>query len=115
MKYSIWYMKPKWFRHGILGKKPWSDLAKTHIHLKDLELPRIKGETVEHNLERIFYQMQGEMWSPNGEARELILSKGLQHTSMSVGDAIVANGQIWVVAMFGFETIGRWRDGDEAA
>lgn len=33
--------------------------------------------------------MQGEIWSPNGEANELIRSKGLFHTSMSVGDCAV--------------------------
>ena len=34
----------------------------------------------------VFMQMQGEIWSPNGEARPLIKKLGLGHTSMSVGD-----------------------------
>lgn len=38
------------------------------------------------DLEDLFYNMQGEVWSPNGEARDLIKSKGLYHTSMSIGD-----------------------------
>jgi hypothetical protein len=51
--------------------------------------------------------MQGEVWSPNGEARELILSKGLEHTSMTVGDVIRSHqtGEHWMVGQFGFEPI----------
>jgi hypothetical protein len=32
--------------------------------------------------------MQGEIWSPQGEAREYIRSLGLKHTSMSAGDMV---------------------------
>lgn len=38
--------------------------------------------------EQIFELMQGETWSPEGEARSLIEAVGLRHTSMSVGDCI---------------------------
>ena len=85
-KFQIWYMKPASWQEQIYGNlviDP-DDLNKTHVHLKELELP---GGT--QQLERVFYEMQGEMWSPNGEARELIESKGLHHTSMSIGDVIV--------------------------
>lgn len=34
----------------------------------------------------VFMKMQGENWSPKGEARDLIRALGLRHTSMSVGD-----------------------------
>lgn len=40
---------------------------------------------------QIFIYFQGENWSPNGEAGELILALGIKHTSMSVGDIIVIN------------------------
>ena len=46
--------------------------------------------------------MQGEKWSPKGEARELIKSKGLRHTSMSVGDVMVVNGKPLLVDSVGF-------------
>jgi hypothetical protein len=49
--------------------------------------------------------MQGEVWSPNGEARGLIEAKGLLHTSMSVGDVVVGPDGVHVVAMFGFELV----------
>jgi hypothetical protein len=47
--------------------------------------------------------------SPNGEARDLIESKGLAHTSMSVGDVIVVDGEAHMVANFGFDKLGRNR------
>jgi hypothetical protein len=40
------------------------------------------------SLDDVFMKMQGEIWSPMGEARALIRSLGLTHTSMSVGDFI---------------------------
>ena len=38
------------------------------------------------NLEDLYIRMQGQNWSPHGEARMLIKHVGLHHTSMSVGD-----------------------------
>jgi hypothetical protein len=98
-KYQIWYMKPEWFRDGLVGKLPdATNLSATHVHLKDLE--------IDGTLDGVFRAMQGEIWSPNGEARGLILSKGLQHTSMSVGDVIIdGSGQAHVVASFGFKPL----------
>lgn len=49
------------------------------------------------DLEEVFCTMQGEKWSPNGEARELIKATGLHHTSMSVGDIIreKSTNRVW--------------------
>lgn len=51
--------------------------------------------------------MQGENWSPRGEARGLILDLGLRHTSMSVGDIIedMETGEVWMVDFSGFKKI----------
>ena len=56
-----------------------TDLPRTH---RTVALIRANGS------EDVFLQMQGEVWSPNGEARELIKGLGLRHTSMSVGDVL---------------------------
>lgn len=78
---GIWYMKKEWFRDGICGAKTTLDeLEQTHTKV---------GMVEETDPDKIWMGMQGEMWSPNGEARELISSLGLVHTSMSVGDVIV--------------------------
>ena len=42
-----------------------------------------------------FLQMQGENWSPHGEARELLQSLGLGHTSMSVADVLQDEGGVY--------------------
>jgi hypothetical protein len=66
------------------------------------------------DLEEVFFLMQGEQWSPNGEARELIELLGLRHTSMSVGDLIHRidyplrenkNSEWFAVADMGFKPV----------
>lgn len=54
-------------------------LSQTHTVLVTLEAK---------SLDDVFTRMQGEVWSPHGEARDLIMSKGLSHTSMSVNDVV---------------------------
>lgn len=100
MKYQVWYMTPGWFATGGLdGKLPQAnDLSATHVHLMDVEAD---------GLNNLFHNMQGEIWSPNGEMRGLISSKGLSHTSMSVGDVAIDDvGNVHVVAPVGFKAIG---------
>lgn len=48
---------------------------KDYRYLRSVEAPVLND---------VSYLMQGEVWSPNGEARDLILSKGLSHTSLKV-------------------------------
>jgi len=109
--FSVWYMRPEFFREGISGAKPDpANLAKTHVFVKDIELTN--GDLTD--LESIYVQMQGEVWSPNGEARELIESKGLQHTSMSVGDVVVVDGKTFVAASLGFDPVMAYTKEQEA-
>lgn len=62
--------------------------------------------------EDFFLNLQGERWSPNGEANSLIRSKNLAHTSMSVGDIIVfpiensTQKKVMFVASVGFVCLG---------
>lgn len=113
MQFHVHYMKPGVSRDFGMGHKWLAErgqlptletLDQTHIPLKTLEYEFVEGE-LWRALEKVFRDMQGEFWSPNGEARPLIRSKGLQHTSMSVGDAVVADGKLWLVDRFGFQEI----------
>lgn len=55
------------------------------------------------DLEEVFYMMQGDIWSPMGEARSIITAKRLAHTSMSVGDLVGdAAGDFYICAITGF-------------
>jgi len=92
--FSVWYMRPDWFRNGICGAVPNPmDLQATHILLKEIEAA---------DLAQVYAMMQGEIWSPNGEAQGFIRGKGLAHTSMSVGDVIESETGTWLVAAIGF-------------
>tara|TARA_Y100000034_G_C6903679_1_gene418729 strand:- start:2487 stop:3287 length:801 start_codon:yes stop_codon:yes gene_type:complete len=73
-------------------------LKKTHVLL---------GSVGEKDKECIWHALQGEHWSPRGEARDLIESKGLHHTSMSMGDVIVIDGTAHLVDRFGFRALPR--------
>lgn len=62
------------------------------------------GNIASEDLEEIFMLMQGEMWSPNGEANQLIRALGLRHTSMMVGDIIKVKGRFFMCAV-GFQEV----------
>ena len=99
--YRVYYQKPETF-HKTMGCDvsyiTLKDMNKTHVYLM---------ETCGNDLEDLFQSMQGENWSPNGEAREMISGKGLQHTSMSVGDVVheVETDRWFVVDMAGFKEL----------
>ena len=68
-------------------------LTKTHSKIGSIN-------TVD--LSKIYGLMQGENWSPNGEANDLIDNSEVGHTSMSVGDIIKMNGIMHMVDKRGF-------------
>ena len=92
---EIWYMQSNWFREGILGEHPDPD---------NLEATHVVMGVVEGSLDCIYTEMQGENWSPNGEAVEFVKTKGT-HTSMSVGDVIKNNEGTWLCKRVGWEKI----------
>ena len=108
---EIWYMNKDAFRFMSSGPSFMKELAgKPGIP----ELPTSKtlkkshvllGKIKETNMEKIFRIMQGEHWSPLGQARTLIQSKGLRHTSMSVGDIVKVRGKLYMVDSMGFEPL----------
>ena len=72
------------------------NISKSHVCIGS-----IKGG----DLEEIFNVMQGENWSPNGEARDVICSSGADHTSMSCGVIVETNDGFYVVSFIGFEKV----------
>lgn len=100
---KIWYAKEtrdlgmgyNWCQKKNCLPDP-NNLKKTHSLLGS-----VKGT----NLDRIFYLMQSEIWSPQGEAYDLIGNSGLSHTSMSVGDVIETNGKVYLADIHGFKEL----------
>jgi len=107
--YSVYYMKSEFFGEGLMGydrlknnnllPDP-ADLTKTHVFLTLVDA---------RNLERVYFKMQGEDWSPTGEARKFVAGKGLRHTSMSVGDVAVDHNSrfAYIVDRMGFRFLGK--------
>ena len=98
---EIWYKtKESWENDPMGGLKApdfkIAELPETH---------RLLGRIDETDLEKIFHDMQGEVWSPNGEARSLIRAKGLVHTSMSIGDVVKIGNKAWAVDGCGFKEL----------
>lgn len=92
---------------------------KPKVRFDDYELPKVLNAIdfsndyapVMHidakDMDEVFYQMQGEVWSPHGEARESIKELGLAHTTMCVGDIIwnVREDKYFWVAPIGFKEV----------
>lgn len=102
---EIWYAVKEFVRDAHMGFKFLKDegklpssatLSNTHVLL---------GKIKETNLNEIYTLMQGEFWSPNGEARQLIQRLKLTHTSMSIGDIIKVGNNLIMVDERGFATI----------
>lgn len=110
-RYRVFYMRPSYFRCGNfgydfgkqIGELPVPEnLEKTHAFLKLVEAK---------DLDSLYAKMQGEVWSPNGEASALLELRDLAHTSMSTGDiAIDQNGDVWLVDVVGWKCIGKTID-----
>lgn len=89
-RYAVWYRQVPDFRPPV-----------SPARLQDFV--RI-GEVRADGPEGVFSLMQGECWSPRGEAQTLIQGLGLSHTSMSVGDLVhdLGAGTWHGVDAFGF-------------
>lgn len=53
----------------------------------------------------LYMKMQGEYWSPRGQANSLIIDNGMSHTSMSAGDIIETPERYYVLTMFDFAIV----------
>ncbi len=65
MIYRAWYVKDANFRDFIFGDKlpDMADIEATHTFLREVEADSLDG---------VYHDSQGEIWSPEGEARDLI-------------------------------------------
>lgn len=97
MSYAVYYQRFFGLLRPGETRLTWLDV--THRLVK-----KIKAD----GLDDVYRQMQGEVWSPKGEARGLIRSLGLSHTSMSVGDVVKDPGDdFWVCDLSGWLPLGR--------
>ncbi|WP_137297215.1 hypothetical protein [Psychromonas sp. SP041] len=104
---KIWYQTRETFRavSGIGIKFGIENGLKVELNVSHKLVGTLYAEAssdITCQLEEIFTMMQGEVWSPNGEARPIISKAGLSHTSMSVGDIVQVGDQFYSCDMMGF-------------
>lgn len=102
---------------GCLGNGMNEDLMKTD-HFQTVT------DQTERYLEDVYMAMQGERWSPEGEARRVIEMSDIGHTSMSMGDMVVvhhlnADGSkvcsVFACTSFGFQFVTAHEAQEKAA
>lgn len=80
-EYRIYYMKSEVFGDFSFGKLPvLSRLSETHVELRTMTAD---------SLDCVYYEQQAHRWAQDYKTTNALLaSKGLGHTSMSVGDVV---------------------------
>lgn len=98
-EYKVYYQKdPHFHLPGTIYSL--DKIENTHVYL---------GTVIAKDIEKVFIEMQGEVWSPRGEARPFIEAAGLYHTSMSVGDIVETEDGFFSCGTFGWEFLGERR------
>jgi hypothetical protein len=100
---KIWYVKKEWSRVFCFGPTGAAEQGIKFCPGGPAPTHQLLGEIVGADLNVLFNVLQGENWSPNGEARDLVRDIG--HTSISVGDVIEKDGEYWMVDNFGFTKV----------
>lgn len=102
---EVWYMRPSFFRDGCMGPE-WLEEHKMLPTAATLETTHVCLGTVDReHPEAVWALMQGECWSPKGEANGFICGLGLKHTSMSVGDIVRKGDDLYMVDGCGFRKL----------
>jgi len=104
LNFKVYYQTPDTFKNTMMKGISYitlESLSSTHLFLK---------ETNAKDIEDLYQRMQGEIWSPNSEAKELIKYKGLMHTSMSIGDVArdILNNIWYIIDTFGVKELNEF-------
>jgi hypothetical protein len=106
---KVWYAKPGPAMDLAYGQRNASQYRGVVIDPANMEKTHVLlGEIAgAGTLEQVWMALQGENWSPNGEARNLIERLGLSHTSMSIGDCIEVDGRVMMVEFCGWGQVAQ--------
>ncbi len=103
-EFDIYFSKPEYRSDYMMGYEFLVEhteflnrtIAETHMYI---------GTIKANDLDDVYYKMQGDVYSPEGQARPFIESIGIRRTSMSVGDVIFFNEEYYMVDNIGFVRI----------
>lgn len=115
---EIWYEKATnfdgWkFRKQMYAKEKDHDMGYTKRYGSPIDPKNLKkthafmGKIKETNLNKIYDMMQGENWGQGSVTNKFLKSKGVGHTSMSIGDIIKIGGKVMFVDTMGFTDISK--------
>jgi len=116
---TIWYFTveflqqlwPLFLAPDSSGMKLWEralldrgcTIQSTHIEVGQVHCPHGKGGKQRLQwLKSLFAALQVSKWTPDGEARSLLIKRRLSHASMSIGDAVQIGGELFVAGLEGF-------------
>lgn len=81
-------------------------IQSTHYEVGQVHSPHGKGSKGRGQwMKSLFAAMQAAKWTPDGEARSLLLKRHLSHASMSIGDAVQIGGELFVAGLEGFVAV----------
>ena len=104
---EVWYARDSAMRNLVMGmdflRKNAPEAVPTTKTYKTTH--RLVGKVAEKSPDRVFGMMQGERWSPDGEARTMLAKQGLHHTSMSVGDIVRIGTKVLFADRNGFTSL----------
>jgi len=104
---EVWYWNDEAGRDMMMGAN-WLTKKGQMPTPETLEQTHVKiGTLRETNPDKVFSMMQGENWSPQGEARDMVSNSNTGHTSMSVGDIMKVGSTYLMVDRFGFHDISK--------
>jgi len=85
-------------------------IQSTHIEVGQVHCPLGKGGKQRLQwLKSLFAALQAPKWTPDGEARSLLIKRRLSHASMSIGDAVQIGSEHFVAGLAGFVQV---KEGD---
>jgi len=85
-------------------------IQSTHIEVGQVHCPHGKeGKQRLQWLKSLFAALQASKWTPDGEARSLLIKRRLSHASMSIGDAVQIGSELFVAGLAGFVQV---KEGD---
>jgi len=117
---TLWYftleflqqMWPAFLNPNGWGVKAWEqalrerqcNIQSTHVAVGRVHGPPIKSAKQRGQwLKTLFGAMQAAKWTPDGEARQLLIKQRLSHASMAIGDCVqIGKSRLYVAGLTGF-------------
>lgn len=86
------------------------NIKSTHMAVGEVNCTARPGKQRTQWLKDLFAALQACKWTPDGEARSLLVQRRLSHVSMSIGDCIQVDGDLYIAGLTKFVQVKRSRE-----